>query len=194
MGRGAIAAMMYSLGSRTVTLRGKGQYIAPGAAVIGDVILESHTSIWFNAVLRGDNETIAIGCGSNIQDCAVLHTDPGYPLQIGQSVTVGHHAMLHGCIIGDGSLIGINAVVLNGARIGSGCLIAANALVTEGMQIPDGAVVIGSPGKIRRTLSDEERKILLLGAAEYMNKAIQFNDLLQADAHRLLPETPAREK
>ncbi|MCB1842410.1 MAG: gamma carbonic anhydrase family protein, partial [Halioglobus sp.] len=128
--------MKYSLDGKTVTLLGGGHFIAPTAAVIGDVTLHENASVWFSCVLRGDAERIEIGAGSNIQDGAVLHADPGFPMTVGEQVTVGHNAMLHGCSIGDGSLVGIGAIVLNGARVGRRCLIGANALVTEGMEIP----------------------------------------------------------
>ncbi len=144
--------MKYSLGDKHVRLRGEGHFIAPNAAVIGDVTLGENSSVWFSCVLRGDAERIEVGAGSNIQDGAVLHADPGYPMVVGRNVTVGHNAMLHGCTIGDGSLVGINAVVLNGARVGKGCLIGANALVTEGTEVPDGSLVLGSPGKVRSSL------------------------------------------
>lgn len=140
-------------------------YIAPGARVIGRVILAEEASIWFNAVLRGDNEPMAIGARSNVQDGCVFHTDPGYPLTIGSDVTVGHKVILHGCTIGDGSLIGMGAVVLNGARIGKGCLIGANALVTEGKEIPDGSMAVGQPARVIR-LVDERLAAELRRAAE----------------------------
>ncbi|MGF1447027.1 MAG: gamma carbonic anhydrase family protein [Pikeienuella sp.] len=127
-------------------------YVAPGARVIGDVRISDMVSIWFNAVLRGDNEPITLGRGSNVQDGCVCHTDPGFPLTLGADVTVGHQAILHGCSVDDGSLIGMGAVVLNGAKIGKGCLIGAKALVTEGKEIPDGSMVLGAPGKIVKTL------------------------------------------
>ena len=127
-------------------------FVAPGARLIGRVVLREGASVWFNAVLRGDNEVIEVGEGSNVQDGCVLHTDPGSPLVIGREVTVGHNAILHGCTVGDGSLIGMGAVVLNGAKIGQGCLIGANALVTEGKEIPDFSLVMGQPGKVVRTL------------------------------------------
>ena len=148
--------MVHNLGTRRVQLRGSGHYIAPNAAVIGDVILEDRASIWFSVVIRGDNETITIGERSNVQDGSVLHTDPGIPLTLQRSVSVGHLAMLHGCTVGEGSLVGIKAVVLNHAVIGRECLIGANALVAEGKVIPDRSLVLGSPGKIVRTLTDDE--------------------------------------
>ena len=148
--------MLHNLGTRRVQLRGSGHYIAPNAAVIGDVILEDCASVWFGAVIRGDNDTITLGARSNIQDGSVLHTDPGIPLTLHRAVSVGHLAMLHGCTVGEGSLIGIKAVVLNRAVIGRECLIGANALVAEGKVIPDRSLVLGSPGKVVRTLTDEE--------------------------------------
>ena len=165
--------MIYSLEGRSPALA-KGCFVAPNAAVIGDVVLGDNASVWFSVTVRADNERIEIGAGSNVLDGAVLHADPGFPLLIGPRVTVGHLAMLHGCTVGEGSLIGINAVVLNGAVIGAGCLIAANALVTEGMQVPDGAVVMGSPGKVVRTMEPERRRQLEANAAVYVNNARRF--------------------
>ncbi len=143
-------------------------WVAPNATLIGRVILRRGASVWFNAVLRGDNEPIIIGENSNVQDGAVLHTDMGSPLTLGRDVTVGHLAMLHGCEVGDGSLVGIGAVVLNGARIGRGCLIGAKALIGEGKVIPDGAMVIGAPGRVVRTLDEQSRTQLAAGAAHYV--------------------------
>ncbi len=171
--------MIYSLEGRVPTLA-SGCFIAPNAAVIGDVVLEAESSVWFSVTIRGDKDRIVVGTGSNVQDGAVLHADPGFPLTIGPRVTVGHLAMLHGCTIGEGSLIGINAVVLNGAVIGAGCLIAANALVTEGMQVPDGAVVMGSPGKVLRVLEPERRRQLELNASSYIDNARRFRSGLSA--------------
>jgi carbonic anhydrase/acetyltransferase-like protein (isoleucine patch superfamily) len=131
-------------------------WIAPGARLIGQVILRPRSSVWFNAVLRGDREAIEVGEGSNVQDGCVLHTDPGWKLTIGANCTIGHMAILHGCIIGDGSLVGMGATVLNGARIGRGVLIGAGALVTEGKEIPDNSLVIGRPGKVARVLDPAE--------------------------------------
>ncbi len=174
--------MKYSLGEKQVQLVGEGQFIAPGAALIGDVILHEEASVWFCAVLRGDVEQIEIGPGSNIQDGTVVHADPGCPVRLGRDVTVGHNAMIHGCEIGDGSLIGINAVVLNRAKIGKGCLIGANTLITEGMEIPDGSMVLGSPGKVVKQLDEEGRAQLLLSAEGYRQKARRY--------HRELREQP----
>ena len=171
--------MKYSLGDDSVTLIGEGHFIAPNAAVIGRVTLHENSSIWFSCVLRGDSERIEVGAGSNIQDGTVMHADAGFPCVVGKNVTVGHNAMLHGCTIGDGSLVGINAVVLNGARIGRGCLIGANALVTEGMDIPDGSLVLGSPGKIKTTLSAEKQLGLAHNADHYVGNARRFLESLE---------------
>jgi carbonic anhydrase/acetyltransferase-like protein (isoleucine patch superfamily) len=171
--------MKYSLGDRSVVLRGAGHFIAPNAAVIGDVVLHDHSSVWFGCTLRGDAERIEVGAGTNIQDGSVLHTDPGFPLTIGERVTVGHNATLHGCTIGAGTLVGINAVVLNGARIGRCCLIGANALITEGMEVPDGAMLLGAPAKIRRSLSAEEQELLMHNADHYVDNAARFARELQ---------------
>lgn len=149
-------------------------WIADSAEVIGAVEIGQDVSIWFGAVVRGDTETIRIGAGTNIQDASVLHADLGSPLHIGENVTVGHQAMLHGCHIGDGSLIGIGAIVLNGARIGKGCLVGAGALVTEGKVFPDGSMIIGSPAKVVRELSDAQKQGLLASARHYVANAKRF--------------------
>ncbi|PLW68070.1 gamma carbonic anhydrase family protein [Pseudohalioglobus lutimaris] len=167
--------MKYSLGEKQVQLRGEGQFIAPNAAVIGDVTLHENASVWFSCVLRGDADSIEVGAGSNIQDGTVVHADPGFPAVIGKNVTVGHNAMIHGCHIGDGTLVGINAVVLNGARIGRGCLIGANALVTEGMEVPDGSMVLGSPAKVVKQLSEEVQLLLQHNADHYIGNAQRFS-------------------
>ncbi|MEM6896511.1 MAG: gamma carbonic anhydrase family protein [Pseudomonadota bacterium] len=147
--------MIYTLDGVAPQLPEDGDFwVAPDANVIGHVILETATSIWFGATLRGDNEPIRVGAGSNVQENAVLHTDMGFPLTIGAGCTIGHKAMLHGCEIGDNSLIGMGATVLNGAKIGKNCLIGACALVTEGKEIPDGSLVMGAPGKVVRMLDD----------------------------------------
>ena len=149
-------------------------WIAATAALIGKVSLAAGANIWFGAVLRGDNEMISVGQGSNVQENAVLHTDMGYPLMIGAQCTIGHKAMLHGCSIGDGTLIGMGATVLNGAIIGRGCLIGACALITEGKDIPDGALVMGSPGKVIRVLDADAQARLLLSAQSYQANARRF--------------------
>ena len=172
--------MRYDLGSRRVQLRGGGHYIAPNATLIGDVIVEDRASIWFNVVIRGDNDTITIGADSNIQDGSVLHTDTGVKLTLGPSVSVGHLVMLHGCTIGQGSLIGIKAVVLNHAVIGRECLIGANALVAERKVIPDRSLVLGSPGKVVRTLTDEEVAGLYRIGSHYVANAQRYRQELKA--------------
>ena len=160
--------MIIDLGDKKLKTVDDNFWIAPNASVIGDVNLERDASIWFNAILRADNEPITIGEGSNVQDGAIIHTDPGYACNIGKKVTVGHMAMLHGCSIGDGSLIGIGSVVLNGAKIGRNCIIGSKALVTEGMEVPDGSMVLGIPGKIKKTLTEEEQSVVPLGAEHYI--------------------------
>ena len=149
-------------------------WVAPTAAVMGNVIMAEGASIWFGAVARGDNEPITIGRNSNVQDNSVLHTDPGMPLTIGEGVTIGHQAMLHGCDIGDNTLIGIGATVLNGVKIGKNCLIGAHALITEGKEIPDNSMVVGAPGKIIRTLNDQQIAMLKLNADVYVANAARF--------------------
>jgi carbonic anhydrase/acetyltransferase-like protein (isoleucine patch superfamily) len=173
--------MKYSLGDKHVTLLGEGHFIAPNAAVIGDVTMHDKSSVWFGCVLRGDAERIEVGAGSNIQDGTVLHADPGFPMVVGENVTVGHNAMLHGCTIGDGSLVGIGAVVLNGARVGKSCLIGANALVTEGMEIPDGSLVLGMPAKIKGQLSEEQQTGLRNNAQHYISNAERYNAQLLSE-------------
>lgn len=149
-------------------------WVAPDANLIGKVVLEPDSSVWFCATLRGDNEEIRLGAGSNIQENCVLHTDIGYPLVIGANCTIGHKAMLHGCVIGDGTLIGMGATILNGARIGRGCLIGAGALVTEGKQIPDFSLVMGAPGKVIRMLDAQAQAHLLASAAHYRDNARRY--------------------
>ncbi len=153
-------------------------FVAPSAAVIGDVVLEAGASVWFGAVLRGDRDRLRIGARSNIQDLSVVHTDPGIPVTVGRGVTVGHKVMLHGCTIGDHSLIGINAVVLNRAVIGQYCLIGANSLITEGKTIPDRSLVMGSPGKVIRELTDAEVDALKASAQNYVDNALRYRSSL----------------
>ena len=154
-------------------------WVAPNATLVGKVKLEAGASVWFNAVLRGDNELIHIGENSNVQDGTVMHTDMGFPLTLGTGVTIGHNVMLHGCSVGDYSLIGINAVVLNGAKIGKNCIIGANALIPEGKVIPDGCLVMGSPGKVVRELTDAQKKMLEASAAHYVHNAKRYARDLQ---------------
>jgi len=158
--------MFYNLKDKKTKNLGE-NWVAPNAVIIGDVTLEKNTSIWFNATLRGDIENIHIGEGSNVQDGSVLHTDPGYPLKIGKNVTVGHLVMLHGCTIGGNSLIGIGAVILNNAKIGKNCVIGAKSLITENKVIPDNSLVVGSPGKVIRKVTDEEVKAITKNALRY---------------------------
>ena len=172
--------MIYSLDDLRVSLQGD-CFIADNATVIGNVVVGEGASIWFNAVIRGDNELITIGEGSNIQDGSVLHTDPGCPLTLGKGVTVGHKVMLHGCTVGDYSLIGINAVVLNGAKIGSHCLIGANTLVPENMVIPDGSLVVGTPAKIKRQLDPQAQQNLEISAQHYVENGRRYRRGLKRD-------------
>ncbi|HTB89039.1 MAG TPA: gamma carbonic anhydrase family protein [Steroidobacteraceae bacterium] len=155
-------------------------YVAPNAAVIGKVVLAERATVWFGATLRGDNETIRIGAGSNVQDSAVMHTDPGFPLTVGADVSIGHQAMMHGCTVGEGTLIGIQAVVMNGAVIGKGCLVGAGALITEHKVFADGSLIIGAPAKVVRQLSAEERENLLKVAANYAERGAFYRNNLYA--------------
>ena len=159
-------------------------YVAPSASVIGKAVLAEHSSVWFGATLRGDNETISIGVGSNVQDGAVIHTDPGFPLTIGAHVSVGHQAMLHGCTVGEGSLIGIQAVVLNAAVIGRGCLVGAGAVITERKVFADGTLILGAPAKVVRELTAEERENLLKVAANYAARGAYSRNHLQLITER----------
>lgn len=174
--------MIYRLGNKRVTMQGKPAFIAENATLVGDIELHENCSIWFNVVIRADNDRISIGENSNVQDGSVLHVDAGKPLHIGKNVTIGHKVMLHGCTIGENSLIGINAVVLNGVKVGKNCLIGANALVPENMEIPDGSMVLGSPAKIKRELRPEEINMLAWGAAHYVQNARRFATELQPDS------------
>ena len=172
---------IYSLGDRRPNL-GRDAWVAPNATLIGDVRLGDNASIWWNAVLRGDNDTISIGANSNIQDGSVLHADEGVPLTVGANVTVGHLVMLHGCTIGEQSLIGIKSVILNNAVIGRHCIIGANSLIPEGKEIPERSLVMGSPGKVVRQLSDEEVARLLLAAQGYVANARRYLTGLRQEA------------
>jgi len=156
-------------------------YIAPTAVLIGRVDVQSKASVWFNAVLRGDNEPITLGPESNVQDGCVLHTDPGFPLTLGRAVTVGHNVVLHGCSIGDECLIGMGAIIMNGAKIGHHCLIGAGSLITEGKQIPDGSMVLGAPARVVRALKPEEIEKLRQGAAIYVRRSVRFQEELDPD-------------
>ena len=169
--------MIIDFDNKRLETDGDDFWIAPNATVIGNVKLLKDASVWFNAVLRGDVELITVGQGSNVQDGAIIHTDPGFPCTIGKNVTVGHLAMLHGCEIGDGSLIGIGSVILNGAKIGKNCIIGSKALVTEGMEIPDGAMVLGIPGKVKKILNEEEQSVVSLGAEHYIQNYKKYKQL-----------------
>ena len=161
---------VFSLDEARPELPADGEYwIAPNAVVLGRVILKKNASVWLGATRRGDNAPIIIGENSNIQDGSVLHTDTGSPLTVGSNVTVGHLVMLHGCTIGDNSLIGIGSIVLNGAKIGRNCLIGANCLITEGKEIPDNSVVMGAPGKVVREVSEQQAQILAGSALHYVH-------------------------
>lgn len=165
--------MIRSLAGVTPTLA-PGAWVAPSADVIGDVILAAGASVWFGAVIRGDNGPISIGDRANIQDGAVLHADPGFPLSIGADVTIGHRAVVHGCTVGEGALIGMGAIVLNGAAIGPGCLVGAGALVTEGKRFEPGQLILGAPAKAVRPLREDERAGLLRSAAGYVERTKRY--------------------
>jgi carbonic anhydrase/acetyltransferase-like protein (isoleucine patch superfamily) len=168
---------VYRLGELTPQID-PSAWIADNATVVGNVVLGPGANVWFGAVLRGDNEPIVLGAGCNVQEGAVLHTDPGFPLTLGQSVTVGHQAMLHGCTVGDGALIGIQAVVMNGARIGRECIVGAGALVTEGKVFDDGSMILGSPAKTTRALTAEQRAALWGIAQRYVLRSQRYRDTL----------------
>lgn len=171
---------LYSYGEHTPVLPDDDDFwIAPGAHVIGNVSLGNGVSIWFGSVLRGDNEPIRIGAGTNLQELTVIHTDPGFPCTLGENCTIGHKAMLHGCTVGEGTLIGMGATVLNGAKIGKGCVIGAGALVTEGKEIPDGSLVMGMPGKVIRETTDEQRAANLISAEHYQRRMRAFRQNLK---------------
>jgi carbonic anhydrase/acetyltransferase-like protein (isoleucine patch superfamily) len=175
-----VERQIYDLDDEKVVLPPDGEYwVAPGAVVIGKVVLKRNASVWFNAVLRGDTETITIGENSNVQDGVILHTDPGEPLDVGANVTIGHRAMLHGCTIGEGSLIGAGAIVLNGAKIGRGCLVGAGALIPERKVIPDGSLVVGAPGRVARTVSEAEAAFMQAAALRYVSNWKRFREGLR---------------
>ena len=173
--------MIYALGERRVRIEGE-VYVADSADVIGAVVLKDKSSVWFHAVIRGDSDEIVIGEETNIQDSAVIHTDPGIRVVLGRGVTVGHHAMVHGCEVGDYSLIGINAVVLNNAKIGKYCTIGANALVTQGQEIPDYSMVLGTPGKVVRQIARDKAASLEKSAAGYVRRGREYLQTLRPDS------------
>lgn len=175
---------LYSLGPKTPQLLSpEKSWVAPTAIIIGDVTLAENTSIWFGAVLRGDNEPIHIGPGSNVQENVVMHTDPGCPLTIEAGCTIGHKAMLHGCTIRENSLIGMGATVLNGAVIGRNCLVGAHTLVPENKSYPDGSLILGTPGKVARALTEEEIARLGRSAQTYMDKISLYKNHLEEIRH-----------
>jgi carbonic anhydrase/acetyltransferase-like protein (isoleucine patch superfamily) len=170
---------LYALGEHSPRVAAS-VYVAPNASVIGNVVLAENATVWFGATLRGDNEIISIGARGNVQDSAVMHTDPGFPLTVGADVSVGHQAMMHGCTVGAGTLIGIQAVVLNGAVIGKSCLVGAGALITERKVFPDGCLIIGAPAKAVRELTAEERENLIKVAANYAERGAYYRNHLRA--------------
>ncbi|MGB5489434.1 MAG: gamma carbonic anhydrase family protein [Woeseiaceae bacterium] len=169
---------MQALGDRAPVLEGGGHFLADNASIIGSVRLKDQSSVWFHSVLRGDNDWLEVGERSNIQDGCILHTDPGIPLVIGNGVTVGHRVMLHGCRVGDNSLIGIGSTLLNGAAIGRNCIVGAHSLVTENKSFPDGSLILGSPARVARELSDEEIAHIGWSADIYVKNAQRFNEQL----------------
>jgi carbonic anhydrase/acetyltransferase-like protein (isoleucine patch superfamily) len=162
---------LFAIGERRVELRGAHHFIAYDASLIGSIVLEDNVNVWFKVVMRADNDEIRIGEGCNVQDGSVLHVDPGFPMRLAPRVTIGHKVMLHGCTIGEGSLVGINSVLMNGARIGRNCLIGANTLIAEGKEIPDGVLVLGSPGRVVRDLKQAEKDYLLSIAQGYIDRS-----------------------
>ena len=172
--------MIYSLSDKQLNRDNLDFWVAPNAAIIGDVTLKKNASVWFGAILRGDNDPIILGENSNIQDNSVCHTDDGMPLIIGDNVTVGHKVILHSCTVGNNSLIGMGSTVLNKAKIGNNCLVGANALVTEGKEFPDNSLIVGSPAKVKRELTDMEKKIIELSALHYVENMKRYKkDLLE---------------
>lgn len=169
---------MQALGDRAPVLEGNGHFIADNASIIGSVRLKDQSSVWFNCVLRGDNDWLEVGERSNVQDGCILHTDPGIPLIIGNGVTVGHRVMLHGCRVGNNSLIGIGSTLLNGSVVGNNCIVGAHSLLTEGKEFPDGSLILGSPARVARELSDEEIAHIGWSADVYVQNAQRFNEQL----------------
>ncbi|MEW6769249.1 MAG: gamma carbonic anhydrase family protein [Pseudomonadota bacterium] len=166
---------IYELDGKSPDLPADGQYfIAETATVIGNVRLKSNASVWFGSVLRGDNELIEIGEGSNVQDNCTFHTDPGFPLTVGKNCTIGHNVILHGCTIEDGALVGMGAIIMNGARIGKGCIVGAGAVITEGKTFDDRALVVGAPARVIRTLTEDQVKAMTYGAPHYVHNGKRF--------------------
>lgn len=170
---------IFSLGERRVEFRGERHYIAHDATLAGSILLEEDVNIWFGVIIRADNDQVTIGAQTNVQDGSVLHVDPGFPLTLGRNVTIGHKAMLHGCTIGEGSLIGINSVVLNGAKIGPGTLVGANSLIPEGKEFPAGVLVLGSPARVVRDLNPAETSRVMEISRNYVERATLFRASLR---------------
>ncbi len=165
---------IHSLGERRVEFHGEHHYIAHDATLVGSIVLQNNVNVWFQVVMRADNDLMTIGADTNIQDGSVLHVDPGFPMLLGRNVTIGHKAMLHGCTVGDGALIGINSVVLNGAKVGPGALVGANSLLPEGKEFPGGVLILGSPAKVVRELRPEEQARLLEISHGYVERSRRF--------------------
>ena len=176
-----VSAVIYTIGSRRLETTDESYYIAPGAHVIGSVRMGREASIWFSAVLRGDNDWLIIGDGSNVQDGTVIHTDPGLPVEVGRNVTIGHLAFLHGCTVADDSMIANGAMVLDRARIGRNCIIAAGALVPPGKEIPDGSVVMGRPGVVVRQVAEKDLAMIALAGASYRRRSKEYRESLTVD-------------
>ncbi len=174
--------MIFSLGDDSPVLEGGRHFVAPNATLIGRVRLQEDASVWFGSVLRGDNEWIDIGPRSNVQDGSVLHTDPGFELRLGRSVTIGHKVMLHGCTIGDNTLVGIGSTLLNGATVGRNCVIGAHSLLTEGKSFPDGVLIMGAPARVKRELDEEEIRGITAAADHYVANAERYLDSLRAES------------
>ena len=171
---------IFSIGDRSPVFRGARHFIAPDATLVGSISLDNDASVWFNVVIRAENDHVRIGEGCNVQDGSVLHVDPGFPLTLERMVTIGHKVMLHGCTVGEGSLVGINSVVMNGARIGKGSLVGANTLIPPGKEIPEGVLVLGSPCKVVRPLNEEERALLDYSWRSYVDRARAYRAQLRA--------------
>ena len=170
---------IFSLGDRRVEFRGERHYIAYNATLAGSILLENDVNIWYGVIIRADNDQVTLGEATNVQDGSVLHVDPGFPMVLGRNVTIGHKAMLHGCTVGDGTLVGINSVILNGAKIGAGTLIGANSLVAEGKDIPPGVLVLGSPAKVVRELTPEEKVRIMEISHGYVERSKLFRTSLR---------------
>ena len=176
--------MIYSIGDKKINRDNGDFWVAPSASVIGDITLKKNASVWFGAVLRGDNDPIIVGENSNIQDNSVCHTDDGMPLIVGNNVTIGHKVILHSCRVGNSSLIGMGSTILNNAKIGDYCLVGANTLITEGKEFPDNSLIVGSPGKVKRELTDIEKKMIDLSALHYVENMKRFKSQLEENTKK----------